>query len=213
MIRAIFSLPYARHLAFKGGTLCYFLYGLDRFSTDIDLDVLDGLDGSLDVYGDIAKLAWKYGQVKRKKHLLVSYEAWYHHIKVDLSRKIWKESRYEIVNFYGKDIQVQDRWTIFAHKLVASLERDANRDLYDVFFFLKHEFPLYEEIVVERTGGWLDLLWKALLEKIDALGDGYKILDGLGEVLDTKQKTFVKNHLLNELRWLVQLRLDFYERG
>lgn len=38
---AIFSGPYKDILAFKGGTLAYVYYGLTRFSTDIDLDLLD----------------------------------------------------------------------------------------------------------------------------------------------------------------------------
>ncbi len=38
---AIFSGPYKDILAFKGGTLAYLHYGLTRFSTDLDLDLLD----------------------------------------------------------------------------------------------------------------------------------------------------------------------------
>lgn len=38
---SLFSGPYKDILAFKGGTLAYLYYGLTRFSTDIDLDLLD----------------------------------------------------------------------------------------------------------------------------------------------------------------------------
>ena len=31
----------ANNLGFKGGTACYFLYGLDRFSVDLDFDLLN----------------------------------------------------------------------------------------------------------------------------------------------------------------------------
>jgi predicted nucleotidyltransferase component of viral defense system len=41
--------------------------------------------------------------------------------------------------------------SIFANKLVALYERFKNRDLYDVNFFLKNEFPLNEGIITERT--------------------------------------------------------------
>lgn len=46
---------------------------------------------------------------------------------------------------------VQDRASIFANKLVALTERNANRDIYDVYFFFKNYFPINRELIVERT--------------------------------------------------------------
>ena len=40
ILKDIFSLDIASKLAFKWWTLCYFVYWLDRFSTDIDLDLV-----------------------------------------------------------------------------------------------------------------------------------------------------------------------------
>lgn len=37
----LFASDVGKYVAFKGGTLCYFLHGLDRFSTDLDFDLLD----------------------------------------------------------------------------------------------------------------------------------------------------------------------------
>ncbi len=31
----------SQHLGFKGGTACMYFYGLDRFSTDLDFDLLN----------------------------------------------------------------------------------------------------------------------------------------------------------------------------
>jgi len=40
----------------------------------------------------------------------------------------------------------------------------------------------------------------------------YKILDWLGELLDEKQKSFVKNKLLKELLWIIEMKIDFEGR-
>lgn len=41
ILSLLFSSPYKDILWFKGGTLAYLCYDLDRFSTDIDIDILD----------------------------------------------------------------------------------------------------------------------------------------------------------------------------
>jgi predicted nucleotidyltransferase component of viral defense system len=41
IIHAIFTSDVSSYLAFKWGTLAYLCYNLDRYSTDIDIDILD----------------------------------------------------------------------------------------------------------------------------------------------------------------------------
>lgn len=41
IVHTIFQSTIGKFCAFKGGTLALFIYSLDRFSTDIDLDLLD----------------------------------------------------------------------------------------------------------------------------------------------------------------------------
>lgn len=41
ILTTIFADEIGKYLAFKGGTLAYRNHSLDRFSTDIDLDILD----------------------------------------------------------------------------------------------------------------------------------------------------------------------------
>jgi predicted nucleotidyltransferase component of viral defense system len=47
---------------------------------------------------------------------------------------------------------VHDKSTIFANKLVALTERNTNRDIYDVFFFIQQNFDINEDVILERTG-------------------------------------------------------------
>jgi hypothetical protein len=70
-----------------------------------------------------------------------------------VSRKIWKNNTYEIVNFHGRDVKVQDKATIFANKLIALTDRKniANRDIFDIYFFFTQNFPINEKVVEERT--------------------------------------------------------------
>ncbi len=208
MIQEIFTLPYAQHIAFKWWTAAYFLHGLDRFSTDIDLDMRSD-DASLRIYDDIATIASKYGNTKKKKHLVLSYESWYDNIKIDISRKIRDANKYETINFYGTDIIVQDRSTLVANKLVAFLERWLNRDIYDMHYFLSQWFEINTDVILERTGYDMHTLRHQITQKITQLPSSYSILDGLWEVLDDTQKTFVKNELLSKLLGLVEFQRDF----
>lgn len=41
IVHTIFQSTIGKFCAFKGGTLALFIYSLDRFSTDVDLDLLD----------------------------------------------------------------------------------------------------------------------------------------------------------------------------
>ena len=195
ILKEIFESDIGKHLAFKWGTACYFLYGLDRFSTDLDFDLID--DAPVD--DALEQILSQHGTLKKWNKMVLSYGEHDINIKIDVSRKIWKSNQYEIMNFYGTDIRVQDKATIFANKLVALTERSTNRDIYDVWFFFKSMFPISEALIRERTDKSSREFLKEVEQKLKNLPKGYNILDGLGEVLTEKQKYFVKEKLLTEL--------------
>ncbi|MDD3262632.1 MAG: nucleotidyl transferase AbiEii/AbiGii toxin family protein [Candidatus Absconditabacteria bacterium] len=206
LIKDIFNSNIGKYLAFKGGTATYFLHKLDRFSTDLDFDLLDD---SKHIDEELAKIAQKYGTIKKGNKLTLSYGDYDVNIKIDVNRVIWENNRYEILNFYGTDIKAQDKGTIFANKLVALIQRHTNRDIYDINFFFNNSFPINEEVIKERTGNDLNTLLNKIKEKLENLPKEYKILDGLGEVLDEEQKKFVKNNLISSLIGIIQMKLDF----
>jgi predicted nucleotidyltransferase component of viral defense system len=111
--------------------------------------------------------------------LVLSYGENDTNIKIDLNRKIWKANQYEIVSFFGKPLRIQTKATIFANKLVALLERMANRDIYDVYFFFQHLWEINEAVVEERTGKTLKEVLNLILNQLQSLPKEYKILDGL----------------------------------
>ncbi len=206
ILKDIFSSPLWKHLAFKWGTACYFFYKLERFSTDLDFDLLNNIE-NLDK--QIIQILEKYGKVKKWNKLILSIWENLVNIKVDISRKIWKNNQYEFLDFYGTTIKVQDKATIFANKLVALTERNTNRDIFDVYFFFQNLFPINKELVLERTGENIKNLYKVILQKLENLPKNYKILDWLWEVLTEKQKIFVKEKLSQELKSILRMKIDF----
>lgn len=200
-------------LGFKGGTAALFFYNLNRFSVDLDFDLLDETQEDY-VFQRIADIITVYGKIKTqsKKRFTLFYELSYAeadwNLKVEINRRNFG-SRYEIINYFGISMQVMVKADMFANKLAALYERAerANRDIYDVWFFLQNDWPINKELVERRLGfSFSDCLSKCInkLEKIT----NRNILFGLGEVLDDKQKAWVKTKLKQETLFLLRVLLD-----
>lgn len=201
-------------LGFKGGTAAYFFYGLERFSTDLDFDLLDNNKEEL-VYETINDILARYGTIKesrRKRYTIffvLSYENKIYNaynIKVEINLRNFG-SRYETKSYLGLPMQVMVQEDMAAHKMVAMIERlgKTNRDIFDVWFFLKKNWPINEKIILQRTGlSARDFLQQCIvrLEKHSNTG----ILSGIGELLDEKQKAWAKEKLLSETIFLLALR-------
>ena len=98
---------------------------------------------------------------------------------------------------------------MFAHKLAAMYERlgKTNRDIFDIWYFLKNDWHINKEIVEKRTKmNFKDFLKKCLnlVEKIDER----HILAGMGELLDEKTKIWAKKNLKKDLLFLLKLKLE-----
>jgi predicted nucleotidyltransferase component of viral defense system len=104
-------------------------------------------------------------------------------------------------------MQVMTKEDILAHKLVAMYERinKANRDIYDVYFFLNKRWTPNKTIIETRTNmKYKDFIVQAIkqLEKVD----NRQIVSGLGELLNDKQKVWVKTKLLQETIFLLKMQ-------
>ena len=207
IIKDIFNSDIWKYLAFKWWTACYFLYALDRFSTDLDFDLIDN---TKNVDDELINILRKYWNLKVSNKMILSYWESDVNIKIDINRKIWKNNSYEFVNFYWNTIRVQDKSTIFANKLVALIERHTNRDIYDVYFMFTNIFSINEKIIIERTWKTNKELLIQIKEKLEKLPKNYKIQDWLWEVLDEKQKAFVKNKLVSELLGIIEMKINFW---
>jgi predicted nucleotidyltransferase component of viral defense system len=199
-------------LGFKGGTAAHFFYDLGRFSVDLDFDVLNETKEDY-VFAKVEKILKGFGTIKekyKKRHTLffiLSYDDESQNIKVEINRRSF-DSRYELKNYLGISMLVMVKEDMFAHKLVAMLERSkiANRDIFDVWFFLKNNWSINKEIVNKRTEMDFENYLKKCIKFVESLSDR-GILSGMGELLDTKQKAWVKMHLRKDVSFLLKVRL------
>ena len=191
-------------LGFKGGTALYLFYDLPRFSVDLDFNLLD-LSKKDVVYRNIKEIIKKYGKLKdgtMKRNtifFLLSYGEPDRNIKIEISLNEFP-NEYEIKQYLGLPVLVMKREYMTAHKLVALTERKgvANRDIFDIWFFLKSGWSIRDEIVELRTGMPVKEYIPKCIAFIESAGEK-SILQGLGEILDSKLKSWVKNNLVSDV--------------
>lgn len=191
-------------VGFKGGTAALLFYNLPRLSLDLDFDVLKPFTEK--EQDKIETKLVKHGNIKEQENkrytlfYLFSYERGKPNIKLEFNRRVWKNNSYTEKGLLGTEIKVADEVTLFTNKLVALTDRKkpVARDLFDVNFFLEQEFPLSEAIIKERTGEGLDELLGKTIGFIKDHYNSQNVLDGLGEVLDNKQKDWVKENLVED---------------
>ncbi|MEA5078983.1 MAG: nucleotidyl transferase AbiEii/AbiGii toxin family protein [Anaerolineaceae bacterium] len=203
-------------LGFKGGTAAYLFYDLDRFSVDLDFDLLDNLKVD-NVFEKVKDLLQKYGRIKiadKKRYSLIyilvydDKEPEAQNVKIEINLRDFG-SRYNIKTYLGISMKVMIPEDMAANKLVAFYERigKTNRDVYDTWFFFNHGWKVNQELVERRTG----MPYKEFLETcctvLEKLNNR-QILSGMGEVLNEKQKNWVKSHLKDELLFLLKLSLE-----
>jgi len=203
-------------LGFKGGTAATLFYGLDRFSVDLDIDLLDAEKEDY-VFERVKKILEKYGKLKQieKKRFNLLYILSYddkdtnaQNVKVEINRRAFG-SKYELKSFLGISMRVMVQEDMAAHKLCAMYERisRANRDIFDVQFFLSHDWPINKKMVEDRMQiPFKDFLKKSIvaLEKFN----DKDILASMGELLTEKQKVWAKTKLKSDTLFFLRVLLS-----
>lgn len=169
-------------LAFKGGTCTAMRGMIDRFSIDLDFDLI--LPEETDnIRRELEKIFKKLGlEIKDKSQNVPQYFLKYPSkegerstIKLDITCPPPQKNEYEMVRLPDIDrvLTCQTVDSMFANKLVAILERYqkfgsiAGRDLYDIHTFFIKGFRFKEEIIEERTGKKATLFLKDLRDFIE----------------------------------------------
>jgi predicted nucleotidyltransferase component of viral defense system len=205
-------------LGFKGGTAAFMFHGLERFSVDLDFDLLDEAESER-VFGYIEKTAGQYGTIKESRRkrfsllVVLSYDDKSANIKIEVNRRQFG-SKYESKTYLGVAMQVMLRQDMFAHKLMAMHERigKTSRDVYDVWFFLKNHWPINKDIVEKRAGIPYSKLLQACIAQIEKMPDR-SILRGLGKLLKERQKDWAKTKLKSDVIFLLKLALENEKQG
>jgi len=203
-------------LGFKGGTAAALFYDLDRFSVDLDFDLLDAEKEDY-VFERVKTILENYGKLKqvRKKRFNLFYILAYddkdinaQNVKVEINRREFG-SKYDVKSFLGISMQIMVKEDMAAHKLCAMYERigRTNRDIFDVQFFLAHDWPVNKKIVENRAGMSYKEFLKKSIEVIEKFDDG-DVLAGMGELLTEKQKVWAKTKLKSEALFSLRLALE-----
>ena len=196
-------------IAFKGGTCLYLFYNLDRFSTDLDFNVIaDKLNEKAMTLILNRHLNINQAISKRNTWFWIgSFEKGKQKIKVEISKRNYPD-KYINQNFYGLTVPILSKDCMFAHKLCALTDRKKlqNRDVYDALFMFQNGFEVNEEIIEIRTSKSSKEYFKDLVTFLKKNVKPNLILDGLGEVLNEKQKSWVKSNLFEKLLFELEIR-------
>lgn len=155
------------NLRFKGGTCASMRDIINRFSVDLDFDLIDK-EVSNEIRKRLEKIFEKLGlEIKDKSKTVPQYFLKYDNktghrntLKLDITYPPPKSNEYEPVRFTDIDriIYCQTVPTMFSNKLVAIMERFkkfgtiAGRDIFDIHTFLIKGLEYRPEIIEERTG-------------------------------------------------------------
>ncbi len=183
----------APYLGFKGGTAALMFYDLPRNSVDLDFDLIDETKEN-EVFEKINKIVSNYGKItdsymqRFNLRNVISYAPGAQNIKVEVNRRQFG-SKYEMKTLLGISMLVMVQEDMFAHKLMAMLERigKTSRDIFDVQYFAKNNWPINKKIVEERSGVSFKEALEKCIEMLEKMDNKY-ILDGLGELLTDPQK-------------------------
>ena len=152
------SISNSTHLVFKGGTALFLLYGLNRFSEDLDFTAVSDLDfpkllkdisSSLQLMNirnetkEFDSISGFSGRIKAYGPLN-SNERDVCFVKIDIStrEKISLKADLKEINSNFPDllpfsVQVMNEAEILAEKIRAVITRNQARDMYDLYFLLK----------------------------------------------------------------------------
>lgn len=213
ILKEIYSDPELRNvLGFKGGTAAFLFYGLPRLSVDLDFDILDESRLQI-VFERLKKILSNLGDLQEAREkrytlfFLLSYGKGDRKVKVEISKRETISS-FEMKNYLGIPVLVVKKEDMIAGKLSALLTRKkfAARDLYDLWFFLKQGWEINEKIVREKANVSLS---QALNKAIRVAREVPKnrVLNGLGELLDTTQKQSIREKLKEDLIFQTRLYL------
>jgi len=158
------------------------------------------------IFEKINRILSKYWTVKNqynKRNTIFSMLSYWKidkNIKLEISKR-WISWNFEQKNWFWTSILVMTKKSIFTNKLFALLNRKdlANRDIYDIRFFLKKWTEIDEKLLEEKTWKKNSEYFNEIINFLENLPKSHSILDWLWEVLDNEKKNFVKKNLIQNL--------------
>jgi predicted nucleotidyltransferase component of viral defense system len=203
----------SQNLAFKGGTCAGMLGNLDRFSVDLDFDVLKNADETAlrhefhQVFDHLGlTVAEEFDKVLMFRVRYPSDSGKHNNLKLSASSLLVKANKYQVQYLPEIDrmMTCQTVETMFANKLVAVTDRYdlqgtiAGRDIYDIHHFFVKGYSYHAPIIKERTGLEPGDYLKILSEFIKKHVTQTMINEDLNTLLPNKQFQQIRKVLLPE---------------
>jgi len=197
-------------LGFKGGTMAYLFYDLPRGSVDLDFDLLNK-ETEMVVFEKVKVLLEKHGKLlecivkKNTLFYLLDYGFTDRKLKVEITRNKTKTD-FVVMNYLGISMLVMNRGAMVAGKLLALATRVkfANRDVFDMWYFLKNGWEIDEDVIKNKNGEEVEKVINKAILRVLKIKDN-EILNGLGDLLSNSMKDFVRRHLKEDV--LLELRM------
>lgn len=192
----------ANNIYFKGGTCAAMLGFLDRFSIDLDFDLLDkskkkqlreaihqiAVDLNFTIKDESAnnlQFFFKYRDVVNQRNTL----------KLEISDLVSKKNCYK--KYYLVELsrycQAQTPGTMLANKLVALKARweegksISGRDVYDIYYFFKQAYQINCKVIEDLRGKPLQAYLVELIEFIKRHINDRMLMEDLNPLLSNKQ--------------------------
>jgi Nucleotidyl transferase AbiEii toxin, Type IV TA system len=176
-----------------------------------DLLAIDQADGVFERVKAILQKQGTLKQAQKKRDSLFFLLSYHDKIKDGQKVKIGislqnLDARYQELEFFGMPLKVMVEADMVACKIIALHERigKANRDIYDVWYFLDNKWPINKELLERRTGYSFNEFLDLCIQDLEQMTDR-DILAGLGELLTLKQKSWAKAELRRKTILLLKL--------
>lgn len=212
-------------IGFKGGTCAAMRGLLNRFSVDLDFDLLIREDEMATVRNAFEKCFKSLNlRIKDKSKKVPQYFLGYdarnlgerNTIKIDASFPAPKKNKYEMVKLpeIDRTINCQTIETIVSNKLITLIARHertgkiAGRDIFDIHHFLSNSYPYSEEIIFEQRKESPSKFFKRLIDFVDKKITNTIIDQDLNHLLPDSEFQFIRKILKQETLMLLKNELE-----
>lgn len=215
----------ANSLIFKGGTYAALRGSLDRFSVDLDFDILPISSGEKAqlrerLHSLFADLRLDISDESRK-HLqfFLKYDAAANErntLKVEINDQVSQYNEYEKV--FLQEITMyctgHSLGTMFANKMIAAKarydegKRIAGRDYYDLHYFFMQGYSVNVKVVEDLSGLTYSQYLQDLIAFIEQQVDNKQLLQDLNPLLPARELKFSLEKIKPELLFFLRAELQ-----
>jgi len=206
-------------LRFKGGTCSAMRNIVERFSVDLDFDLI-AAENNVEVRGNLKKIFDRLGlliedQSRKIPQFFLKYKnesGKRNTLRVDMTYPVPRSNEYEAVRFADIDriLYCQTAETMFSNKLVAVLDRYekhhslAGRDFFDIHTFFLKNTGYRKEVIEERRNTDTATFMSSLADFIREHVNQRIIDEDLNHLLPVDSYRKVRKFLLQEVLMFVE---------